>query len=304
MAPTADVTIEFVARRKLLWQSKTVLLLVLPFVGADLVLEAHWWATQMPSVAIWTVSLSALLGLVAFKLGSATPGAAATGAAITASLMFATVSFPYLPWKTALLPVLVLLVMTSLATRMGRKHKESLGTAENKHGREASQVAANLGVAAIVSNAFVQSWMMEHALTLDRSAAAGPVLVLGLAALAEAAADTVSSELGQVLSGHPRMITTFRKAEPGMDGAISVGGTLAGIVAAALVAAAGSWALNAGWRVLAVSWGAGVFGLLFDSVLGATAERRGWINNDAVNFISTASAAAVALIVAAMMRGQ
>jgi len=38
-----------------------------------------------------------------------------------------------------------------------------------------------------------------------------------------------------------------------------------------------------------------VFGLLFDSVLGATLERRGWLNNDGVNFLSTASAAGFAL---------
>ena len=40
------------------------------------------------------------------------------------------------------------------------------------------------------------------------------VFTAGLAALAEAAADTVSSELGQVLSSHPRMITTLRVANP------------------------------------------------------------------------------------------
>ena len=34
-----------------------------------------------------------------------------------------------------------------------------------------------------------------------------------------------------------------------------------------------------------------IFGLLFDSVLGATLERKGLLNNDAVNFISTLSAA-------------
>ena len=36
-----------------------------------------------------------------------------------------------------------------------------------------------------------------------------------------------------------------------------------------------------------------VFGLFFDSLLGATLERRGWLNNDAVNFLSTAGAAAL-----------
>jgi uncharacterized protein (TIGR00297 family) len=277
------------------WQSKTILLLVFPFVGADVVLETNWWASQMPVVAIWTLSLSVLLGLAAFKVRSATAGAALAGAAITTSLMFATVSFPYAPWRTGLVPVSVLLVMTSLSTRLGRKRKESLGTAESKRGRAASQVAANLGVAALVSNGLVLSWMVKQTWLPEAKVFPAAAFCLGLAALAEAAADTVSSELGQVLSGHPRMITTFRKTEPGVDGAISLGGTLAGIVAAGLVAAAGTWALSGGWLMLAVSWSGGVFGLLFDSLLGATLERRGWINNDAVNFLSTASAAGFAL---------
>lgn len=283
------------ARRNLRWQSKTILLIVFPFVGADVVLETHWWATQMPMVATWTLGLSAVLGLVAYKARSATSGAALAGAAITASLMFSTLQFPYLPWKTALVPVLVLLVMTSLATRAGRNHKESLGTAENKRGRQASQVAANLGIAAVVSNPLVQSWLIEHRWAHNRIAPTA-VFVLGLAALAEAAADTVSSEIGQVLSGHPRMITTLREANPGTDGAISLGGTAVGIISAGAVAAAGSWAMDGGWKMLAVSWCAGVFGLFFDSLLGATAEQRGWINNDAVNFLSTGSAAAAAAL--------
>jgi uncharacterized membrane protein len=45
-----------------------------------------------------------------------------------------------------------------------------------------------------------------------------------------------------------------------------------------------------------------VFGLLFDSLLGATLERRGWLNNDAVNFLSTGSAAGLALTLLAGAR--
>jgi len=45
-----------------------------------------------------------------------------------------------------------------------------------------------------------------------------------------------------------------------------------------------------------------VFGLLFDSLLGATVERKGWLNNDAVNFLSTASASAFALAMMAVLR--
>ena len=111
-----------------------------------------WW-TQAPAVVLWALGLSGLLGLVAWKLRTATPAAAATGAIITASLMFSTFVFPYQPWNTALVPVLAVLLLTSLATRFGRRRKERLGTAEKRHGRGASQVAANLGMAALVIGA-------------------------------------------------------------------------------------------------------------------------------------------------------
>jgi uncharacterized protein (TIGR00297 family) len=118
--------------------------------------------------------------------------------------------------------------------------------------------------------------------------------------LAEAAADTVSSEIGQVLGGRPRMITTLRLVAPGTDGGVSLIGTLAGMAAAAIVAATGAWALDGGAALYWISTAGGVFGLFFDSLLGATLERRGWLNNDAVNFLSTASAAAFALGVIAL----
>jgi uncharacterized protein (TIGR00297 family) len=284
-----------VGQSRLLWQSKLVLLLVLPSVCAGLVLQTHWWAMQFPSVAIWTVVLSLLLALVVLKLRAATLAGAFTGAVITASLMFSTVTFPYKPWQTALPPVLAVSLLAWIATRLGREKKERLGTAEKRHGRSAAQVAANLGVAAIVCFDLVQSWLIDtHWFS---SATLVPVTLIApcLAALAEAAADTVSSEIGQVLGGTPRMITTLRVVDRGTDGAISLVGTLAGVMAAGVVAGIGTWAMRGSSGVFWVSCAGGVFGLLFDSLLGATLERRGWLNNDAVNFLSTASAAGFAL---------
>ena len=117
-----------------------------------------------------------------------------------------------------------------------------------------------------------------------------------LSALAEATADTVSSEIGQAFGGTPFMLTTLRRVPPGTDGAISLYGTLAGIAAAALVASTGAPALGMSPTECLVAFAAGVAGLFFDSLLGATIERKGWINNDLVNFTSTAFAAALALL--------
>jgi uncharacterized membrane protein len=39
---------------------------------------------------------------------------------------------------------------------------------------------------------------------------------------------------------------------------------------------------------------AGFGGMLFDSLLGAVAERRGWMNNDTVNLLGTAAAVFIA----------
>ena len=286
---------------RLAWQSKLVLLLVVPFVAIDVLLQSHFFVQTLPHVAVWTLGLSVLLGLAVLKLRAATPAGAAAGVILTASLMFSTVTFPYQPWNTALVPVLAVSLLAYFATRMGRAQKECLGTAEERHGRAASQVAANLGVAALVLTQNFQSWLIDSHWFSRGTLAPVPIFAVGLAGLAEAAADTVSSEIGQVLGGRPRMITTLRTADPGVDGAISIAGTLAGIAAGVIVALAGTLALRGDASLFWISTAGAIFGLLFDSLLGATLERRGWLNNDAVNFLSTAGAAAFALGILAII---
>jgi uncharacterized protein (TIGR00297 family) len=297
---------ELANQEKLAWQSKLVLLAVLPFAGTGVLLSCFAWATVSVAAVIWSVGLSVLLGLVTWRLRAATPMAAASGALITASLMFSTAEFPlaserFEPWRTALIPVLAVSLLAFAATRAGRTKKERLGTAEARRGRSASQVAANLGMAALVASEPVKIWLLNSR-WLPLAAHPGTLLLaMPLAALAEAAADTVSSEIGQVLGGSPRMITTLRAVDPGIDGAVSIAGTLAGIVAAAIVTGAGSWALRGDWVLFTLSCAGAIFGLLFDSLLGATLEKRGRLNNDAVNFLSTASAAGFALLLLAFL---
>ena len=284
------------------WESKLVLLLVLPIVAVEAAWQVgHWIAISAPAV-IWTLAVSVLLGLITWKLHAATPWAAVAGAAMTASMMFSTLSPPYKPLHTALAPITAVFVLAFAATRIGQGQKQRLGTAERTQGRSAAQVAANLGVAALISSPFARSSLAGSRLFAHAAPIPALLLTAGLAALAEAAADTVSSEVGQVFGGLPRMITTLRRVQPGCDGAISSLGVLAGISAAAVIAAAGTLAMRRGVHIFVVSGTAGVFGFLFDSLLGATVERRGWLNNDAVNFLSTASSAVFALAAMVFLR--
>ncbi|MGP8253523.1 MAG: DUF92 domain-containing protein [Terracidiphilus sp.] len=284
------------SRDALAWQSKLILLLVLPVVGCGIVLETSDWLAGAPSVVYWTLALGAALGVLTLVLRAATPLAALTGAAITAQLVYATGDNPFHAWRTYLVPVLAVSLLAFASTRVGRSQKEQLGAAEARLGRSAAQVAANLGAAALVSTSLFENWAVNSR-WLPYSATA--LLAASLAAMAEAAADTVSSEIGQVLGGRPRMITTLRPVDPGTDGGITLVGSLAGIAAAAIVAGLGSFAVHPDLRFFLISTAGAVFGLFFDSLLGATLEGKGWLNNDAVNFLSTVSAAGLALSLAA-----
>jgi uncharacterized protein (TIGR00297 family) len=172
--------------------------------------------------------------------------------------------------------------LTWITTRIGYQRKLKLGTAERREGRKASQVFANLGVAAACA-----------ALSLLNPNRALFLLAMA-AALSEAAADTVSSELGQAFGDRPRLITTWRAVSAGTDGGVSLIGTFAGVAAAGIVSLvcvlggllARSW--------LPISMGAAVLGMISDSFLGASLERRRMVNNDSVNFLGTLIAALAA----------
>jgi uncharacterized protein (TIGR00297 family) len=233
-----------------------------------------------PSAAIQALALSGLLTFLVLSLRAATPAAALTGGLVTVCLSLATPGL-----HTVLWPLVTLFLLTFAATRFGGNHKQILGTAEDRHGRTAPQVAANLGAAALVTIPLFSSHLMTSAM-----------LAACVAALTEATADTLASELGQVLGGTPRLITTWRSVPTGTDGGISIAGTLAGAAGAVLIALVARAALSFDLRFAVITCAAGIFGLFYDSLLGATLERNGYMNNDAVNFCSTVAAAVAAVV--------
>ena len=241
-------------------------------------------------------SLSLTFGLVVWVLRAATPAAALWGSIICLTVTCSTEGPDRTVWHSGLAPLLALFALTFLATRMGHKRKQRLELAESDHGRNAAQVIANLGVAAVAASvSYLPFTGLQHG---QGGHFLGPTLLL--AALAEATADTLSSEIGQAFGGTPRLITRLGRVASGTDGAISLLGTSAGVAGAALIATVGSIALRLSVPSALIAFAAAVAGLFFDSLLGATVERRGWLGNDLVNFSSTAFAAVCAALLMAL----
>ncbi len=242
--------------------------------------------------------ISAFFALAVWKLRAATGPAALAGGAICLLVTFYTASPRLNPLHSGLAPLIELFILTFAATRAGRLRKQRAGLAEPRRGRSTAQILANLGAAGLVTSAF-GAYFVGALNSLTHRFLFIPIAlpVLLLASLTEATADTVSSEFGQAFGGQPILFTTLRPVPPGTDGAVTLKGTLAGIVTATLVAAIAPWALRLPLRETLIALLSGIAGLFFDSLLGATIERRGWLGNDLVNFISTLFAAGLAVAI-------
>ncbi|HEX6736789.1 MAG TPA: DUF92 domain-containing protein, partial [Vicinamibacteria bacterium] len=228
------------------------------------------------------LAANAAIGALAWKAGSIdVPGAvsaAVIGTAITVGL----------GWG-ALAVMVAFFVVGTAATKVGYAVKAARGIAQEKGGARGWRNAwANGGVAA--------------ALALLAGMAAGrrwSLLALAyVAAVATAAADTGSSEVGKAYGRRTFLITNLRPVPPGTEGAISLEGTAGGLLAALLVSLVGAVTGLVSWTGAVLAAVAGLLGSLAESVLGTVAERKGWMGNDLLNAVNTAIGAALAMALA------
>lgn len=230
--------------------------------------------------------------LLGWAVGGVTVGGAAAGFLIAFLLYFGV-------GPGAFAVLFEVFAITWVTTRLGRVRKQRLGIAERRHGRRtAGQVLANVGVSGAFAAVVMICSKVPHI-----SPVLGDVglMTAAIAALAEAAADTSSSESGEAFSDSAFLVPRFRSVPAGTDGAVTILGTLAGLIAAALVGvlAAALHVLPA--RAAFVAGACGFLGTFVDTLLGATLERRRILDNNGVNFFSTLTAAFVALAIAMQM---
>jgi uncharacterized protein (TIGR00297 family) len=254
------------------------------------------------------LALGGLIAWLAWRV-KALSRSGALAAALTGGLIF---GLGGLAWAVLLL---AFFISSSLLSRLFARRKLALSEKFSKGSqRDWGQVMANGGLGALLA--------VTHAVYPGE---AWPWIAFA-GAMAAVNADTWATELGVLNPTPPRLITSGKAVERGTSGAISLGGSLAALGGAGLVAllAALFSGPAAGMILLAATLG-GVSGSFFDSWLGATIQAiywcpacgketerhpqhtcgsatshyRGWLwlDNDWVNGLASLTGALVALII-------
>jgi uncharacterized protein (TIGR00297 family) len=173
-----------------------------------------------------------------------------------------------------------------ITSKIGWQRKLALGIAEEREGRRgAGNALANCLLAAVASIV---------AITSPYQGLAWLALVTALTA---GAADTVASEIGKAWGRRTFLVVGFRPVPPGTSGAVSLEGTIANIVAAVGLAGLGAALGLIPAAAIPMVVVAALAGAFVESALGATLEKPGILNNDLLNFINTAVAVAVVLLI-------
>ncbi len=174
-------------------------------------------------------------------------------------------------------------------TKYKYRYKQSLGIAQGKGGaRGYKNVFSNSLVAIVASIGYT---IFPHAANI--------FLYIYLGSVATATGDTLASEIGTTYKGKPRMITTLKEVEPGVDGGVSSLGEIAAIFGSMVIAL---FALLVGvieidqyyllgMSIITIS---GFVGTNIDSLLGATMQKRGILSNNGVNLAATIAGGVVA----------
>jgi uncharacterized protein (TIGR00297 family) len=201
-----------------------------------------------------------------------------------------------LGWQGYLVMMFYFLV-GSAVTRIGMAEKEEAGIAEKRSGAR--------GPENVWGSALVATLCALGAYALGQTPtplAQGLVLLLLLgyvASMSTKLSDTCASEVGKAYGRHTFLITTLKPVPKGTEGAVSLEGTLAGVVGSAAIATLG-WALGLiGTVSIIICIVAAFIATTLESVIGATLQSKfEWMTNELVNVINTLIGAGAAMGIA------
>jgi len=280
---------------------------------------AHLRVQSRTSLSLMQTAIQILIGLILSTLigyvGYLRRSLSKSG--MLGAILVGTAIFGFGGWAWGLL-LIVFFVSSSALSHFKAGRKESLAEKFSKGSqRDLAQALANGGVAALMA---LGNFISPHPVWWP----------LFVGALATVNADTWATELGVLSKAQPRLVTNGKLVEVGTSGGVTLAGLAAALAGASLI---GIFAVGLDWAngltlfpafpfFLSMSL-AGLFGSLFDSVLGATVQAiyfcdqcgketerhpvhtcghpthwlRGWrrLDNDWVNFLSSVVGSLVAV---------
>lgn len=183
-------------------------------------------------------------------------------------------------------------VIGTAATKVKMAQKEAQGVAEKRKGRRgpgsvigsstAGCVCAFLSINGVGGHAFSRLWELGF-----------------VASFCTKLSDTVSSEIGKAYGKTTYLVTTFKVVPRGTEGAVSVEGTLAGLLASILLAFVGCFLGEIRASEAAICVIASQIANVGESIIGASLqEKEGfrWLNNDAVNVLNISMGSIIAVL--------
>lgn len=239
------------------------------------------------------LALNTVLAVIAFIA----PKKLLTPAGIIHGWFLGVLLWGSLGWQGYLVMIFYFLV-GSAVTKVGLAQKEAAGIAEKRSGARgpenvwgsaltAALCAIGVATVPLLDGGTMGNWIVSL------------LLLAYVASISTKLADTCSSEIGKAYGQRTFLITNLQPVPRGTEGAVSLEGTLAGIIASIAMALIG-WAVG-----LITPLGIGIctvaafVGTNLESVIGATLQTRfTWLTNELVNVVNTLLGAIVAVMLA------
>lgn len=192
-----------------------------------------------------------------------------------------------LQWQGYLVVMFYFLVGSGI-TRVGIQQKEAEGIAEKRSGvRGPENVWGSALVATICALGFTfasPSWQQFF-------------LIGYVASFATKLSDTCASEIGKAYGKKTFLITTFQPVSRGTEGAISLEGTIAGVIASVAIALLGYSIGMIDAIGIIICLVSAFVATNLESVIGATLQNKlNWLTNEIVNILNTIIGAVIAIL--------
>jgi len=179
------------------------------------------------------------------------------------------------------------LILGSLATKVKMKEKEKLGIAEKRGGARGPE-----NVWGSAASAMVCAMLTYFIPSADTALKVGYV-----ASIASKLSDTLGSELGKAYGKTTYLVTTMKLVPRGTEGAVSLEGTLSGIIGSILLAYVSFLVgILPDIKSVVICVVAAFIATTAESFIGAVFQDSiKWLNNELVNLIMTVIGAVVGI---------